>query len=72
MNKIQMALALLPQLSVLYESGVIDIAPSLYGQGYIQLTEELFTKLFPDCEVEEDGRYRFNLNGVLIIAVAHG
>ena len=70
MNQIKLAMSLLPMLHVLYEAGVIDIAPSLSGDAdYIQLREETFRKLFPDVEEDEKHRLVTSLVGVTVMAV---
>ena len=69
MNKIKLAMMLLPVLRVLYEDGVLDIVPgSVPGKHeYIQLSEEVFRGLFPEVESEGDELTTY-LDGVKIMA----
>ena len=69
MNKIKLAMMLLPVLRVLYEDGVLDIVPgSDPGEHeYIQLSEEVFRGLFPEVEREVDELTTY-LDGVKIMA----
>lgn len=69
MNKIKLAMMLLPVLRVLYEDGVLDIVPgSDTGEHeYIQLSEEVFRGLFPEVEREGDELTTY-LDGVKIMA----
>ena len=66
MNKIKLALTLLPVLQVLYDLDVIDIQPG--NVPYIQLTEDAFRETFKDFR--EEGSYLVtHLDGVTIVAV---
>lgn len=67
MEEIEVARSLLPTLKLLYKAGVIDIHPG--NEPYIQLTEDKFKDLFPYMRAGEDGHYRFNWNGLMILAV---
>ena len=66
MNKIKLALTLLPVLQVLYDLDVIDIQPG--SVPYVQLTEEAFRETFTDFH-EEHGYLVTHLDGVKILAV---
>ena len=69
MNKIKLAMMLLPVLRVLYEDGVLDIVPgSVPGEHEcIQLSEEVFRGLFPEVESDGDELTTY-LDGVKIMA----
>lgn len=69
MEEIEMAISLLPYLQVLYKLDVLDVQPG--GKPYIQITEEKFKKLFPEMKPGADGYYRFNYNGIMVLAVYH-
>lgn len=69
MNKIKLAITLLPVLSVLYEDGVIDVMPG--SNPYVQMTEEAFKKLFPYIVPDEKGYLVTYLDGTKVLAVAN-
>lgn len=68
MDKIKLALQLLPVIRVLYSDGVIDIHGGSHP--YIQIHEAMFKELFPDGERVGDNWVTY-LDGVEIVAVAH-
>lgn len=67
MNAIKTAISILPLMSVLYEADVIDIMPGTTP--YVQITAELFRKLFPGVEKDEKNNLVTYLDGVKILAV---
>lgn len=68
MNKIKLALQLLPVLTVLYDGGVLDICARSSGP-YIQLTEKAFVEIFGEVEPDENGYLVTYLDGVEVLAV---
>lgn len=67
MNAIKTAISLLPLMNVLYDADVIDIMPG--NVPYIQITPDLFRKLFPGIEPDAKNRLVYHLDGVKILAV---
>ena len=66
MNRIKLALSLLPLLQWLYDQDIIDVMPG--SEPYIQMTEDAFRETFND--IAEDGGYLITyLSGVKILAV---
>lgn len=70
MDELKTAISLVPLLRTLYKLDVISISPG-FGDSkpYIQITADKFRKLFPDMRAGADNYYRFNYDGILIIAV---
>lgn len=68
MDALKVAIGLLPEISVLYQLGIIDISP--HREPYVQITEDLMNKLFPEATPNEKGQYIYNLDGVTVIAIA--
>lgn len=68
MDALKVAIGLLPEISVLYQLGIIDISP--HREPYVQITEDLMNKLFPEATPNEKGQYIYNLDGVNVIAIA--
>lgn len=67
MNAVKTAISLLPLMSVLYDADVIDIMPGRVP--YIQITPDLFRKLFPDVNPDDKNHLATYLDGVKILAV---